>query len=289
MNNEKKKFGKLPPWLKRRLGSGDTFNHTNSTLEELGVETICSHANCPNQGECWSRGTATVLILGGICTRNCKFCSVATGKPDAPDPTEPLRIAKMASEMNIKYLVITSVDRDDLDDGGAAHFRDVMIKCRELVPDIRFEILVPDFRDSQEKSLEILEEALPFVFGHNIETTPALYSIARPGGNYQRSLDLLRMAKAKYPEAKTKTSMMLGLGEKDEDLVQCMKDLREIGCDRLSLGQYLKPSNHSLDVVDYVTPEKFDFWRDKAKELGFTWVMSSPFTRSSYHAEQDEL
>ncbi len=284
-----KKIGKLPPWLKRRLGSGMTFNHTNSTLEELGIETICTHANCPNQGECWSRGTATVLILGGICTRNCKFCSVATGKPLPPDPTEPLRIAKMAKEMGIKYLVITSVDRDDLDDGGASHFRDVMLKCRELVPEIRFELLVPDFRDSQDKSLEILEEALPFVFGHNIETTPALYSIARPGGNYRRSLELLRKAKQRYPDTKTKTSMMLGLGEKDEDLIQCMRDLQEVGCDRLSLGQYLKPSKTSLDVVEYVTPEKFDFWRDRAKELGFSWVMSSPFTRSSYHAEQDEV
>ncbi len=284
-----KKIGKLPPWLKRRLGSGNTFNHTNNTLEGLGIETICTHANCPNQGECWSRGTATVLILGGICTRNCKFCSVATGKPLPPDPTEPLRVAKMAKEMGIKYLVITSVDRDDLEDGGASHFRDVMLKCRELVPDIRFELLVPDFRDSQDKSLEILEEALPFVFGHNIETTPALYSIARPGGNYKRSLELLRKAKQKYPDTKTKTSMMLGLGEKDEDVLQCMRDLREVGCDRLSLGQYLKPSKTSLDVVEYVTPEKFDFWRDRAKELGFSWVMSSPFTRSSYHAEQDEV
>lgn len=276
---------RLPPWLKRRVGSGETFEHTNQTLDALGLDTICTHANCPNRGECWSRGTATVLILGNICTRNCKFCSVGHGKPLPPDATEPDRIAQMAKEMQLKYLVITSVDRDDLTDGGAGHFRDVILRCREVSPALGFELLVPDFRDCQDAALEILSAALPFVFGHNVETVPSLYSKARPGGDYQRSLGLLRKAKAAWPHIQTKSSLMLGLGETDEELLMVLKDLRGIGCDRLSLGQYLRPSKDSLDVVEYITPEKFDAWAHQAKDLGFTWVMSSPFTRSSYHAE----
>ena len=277
---------RLPPWLKRRMGAGQTFNHTHSTLDTLGLETICTNANCPNRGDCWSRGTATVLILGNICTRNCKFCSVGHGKPLPPDATEPDRVATMAKEMGLKYLVITSVDRDDLTDGGAGHFRDVILRCREVMPKLEFELLVPDFRDSQDASIEILKAALPFVFGHNVETVPALYSTARPGGDYQRSLALLQKAKQLLPDTQTKSSLMLGLGETDEQLLQVLKDLRAIDCDRLALGQYLKPSKDSLDVVEFITPEKFDWWAQQAKELGFTWVQSSPFTRSSYHAEE---
>lgn len=280
---------KLPPWLKRRIGYDDTYQHTSSALQHLGIETICDHANCPNKGECWSRGTATVLILGGICTRNCKFCSVATGKPLPPDPTEPKRVAELAKEMNLKYLVITSVDRDDLPDGGATHFRDTVLAARQAVEGLQFELLVPDFKDCQQKAVEILAEALPFVFGHNIETVPQLYKIARTGGDYQRSLNLIKMVKEKYPQVQTKSSMMLGLGETDEQVLQTLKDLRNNGCDRLSLGQYLKPSAQSLDVAEYVTPEKFDYWAKIAREVGFSWVMSSPYTRSSYHAELETI
>ena len=277
---------RLPEWLKRRLPAGGTYTETKDLLEELGQETICTNANCPNRGQCWDRGTATVLILGNICTRNCKFCSVGHGKPDAPDMEEPSRVAQMAKKMSIKYLVITSVDRDDLPDG-ASHFRDVMSKCREVNEGIRFELLTGDFKGCQSEATEILAESLPFVFGHNVETVPRLYPIARPGGDYARSLDLLRMVKQTYPDIPTKSSMMLGLGEKDDEVLQCMSDLRSVGCDRISLGQYLKPSKESLDVVEYVEPAKFDWWSQQAKDLGFTWVMSSPFTRSSYHAEQE--
>lgn len=278
-------YRRLPSWLKRRIGAGETFEHTHQTLETLGVQTICTHANCPNRGDCWSRGTATVLILGNICTRNCKFCAVGHGKPLPPDATEPDRVAQMAKEMGLKYLVITSVDRDDLPDGGAGHFRDVIARCRQVVPGLGFELLTPDFRDCPDAALKILTEAVPFVFGHNIETVPSLYSKARPGGDYRRSLELLRKAKSVWPKLQTKSSLMLGLGEQDEEVVAVLKDLRQAGCDRVAIGQYLRPGKDSLEVVEYVTPEKFDEWAQQARALGFDWVMSSPFTRSSYHAE----
>lgn len=276
---------RLPEWLKRRIGSGETFQHTHQTLNTLGLETICTHANCPNRGDCWSRGTATVLILGDVCTRNCKFCSVGHGKPKPADPTEPARVAAMAVEMKLRFLVITSVDRDDLPDGGAGHFRDVIQACRNASPELKYELLVPDFRDCQDKALDILDSARPFIFGHNIETVPALYSIARPGGNYQLSLNLLEKAHARWADTQTKSSIMLGLGETDAQILDVLKDLRSVGCDRVAIGQYLKPDKNSLDVVEYVHPDKFEFWAKTAKELGFNWVQSSPFTRSSYHAE----
>ncbi len=277
---------RLPPWLKRRLGAGETFQHTASTLQGLGLETICTNANCPNRGDCWSRGTATVLILGNVCTRNCRFCSVGHGKPLPPDPDEPRRVAEMARRMNLKYLVITSVDRDDLPDGGAAHFRDVIIQCRRELPDLQYELLVPDFRGCQDRAIEILSEAVPFVFGHNVETVPSLYSLARSGGDYQRSLELLRKAKVAWPNVDTKSSIMLGLGEKDQEVMQVLQNLRAVQCDRVAIGQYLRPSKESLEVVEYIHPDRFDQWADTARQLGFGWVMASPFTRSSYHAEQ---
>ncbi len=300
---------KLPPWLRRPLPTSESYNRTDNVLSSLGLETICTNANCPNRGECWSRGTATVLILGNVCTRNCKFCSVESGKPDPPDPTEPARIAEMAKQMGLKYLVITSVNRDDLPDGGAGHFRDCINEVRQQCPDIhpvrnsqtdknttrrekisngvKFEILTPDFRNCQSRALKILRDALPFVFAHNIETVPSLYPIARVGGSYQRSLNLLRIAGETYNGIQTKSSIMLGLGETDAEVEQVLKDLRNVGCDRITIGQYLKPSKNSLEVVEYVTPAKFDWWQQKAASLGFPWVMSSPFARSSYFAEQE--
>lgn len=283
-----KNTGKLAPWLRRRIGSGDAYQHTHHTLNTLGLQTICTNANCPNRGQCWERGTATVLILGNVCTRNCKFCSVAHGRPEPPDPSEPERVAAMCREMGIRYLVITSVDRDDLADGGAGHFRDVVRRCREEIEGIEFELLVPDFRDCQERAVEILSEVMPFVFGHNVETVPELYPVARSGGDYRRSLHLLGLVKEKYLNMVTKSSIMLGLGETDEQVLRVLRDLRGVGCDRLAMGQYLRPTKDSLDVVDYVEPEKFDWWKQQAKGLGFSWVMASPFTRSSYHAEQKE-
>jgi len=276
----------LPPWLKRRIPASDSYKHTHHVLSTLGLETICTNANCPNRGECWDRGTATVLILGNICTRNCAFCSVASGKPEPVDATEPMRVAKMANEMKLKYLVITSVDRDDLEDAGAGHFADVVNTCRKENPQLEFELLVPDFKGCQDKALEILSGALPFVFGHNVETVPSLYSKARPGSDYQRSLGLLKKAKEKLPHTETKSSIMLGLGESKEGVIEVLNDLRQVNCDRISIGQYLRPTKGSLEVIEYVEPEIFDWWKEKATEMGFGWVMSSPFTRSSYHAEE---
>lgn len=284
---------RLPEWLKRPLPAGEGFNNTSSTINQLGIETICTNANCPNKGQCWSRGTATVLILGNTCTRNCKFCSVAKGTPLPPDKTEPQRIAQLAKELKIKYLVITSVTRDDLPDGGAGQFKDVINAVREMNKEIKFELLVPDFcrkaspsgKNCQAKALDILSGALPFVFGHNLETIPRLYEIARSGADYQASLKLLAMAKKLWPDCPAKSSIMLGLGETDEEIEQVLRDLKNVNCDRLAIGQYLKPSKNSLEVAEYIHPEKFEFWAGRAKELGFKWVMSSPFTRSSYYAE----
>ena len=275
---------RLPEWLKRPLPVGTDYSSTNSLIEGLGIETICTNANCPNRGECWSKGTATVLILGNICTRNCNFCSVIKGAPLPPDKTEPDRVAQLAEKLKLKYLVITSVTRDDLPDGGAKHFKDVMDAVRKKISDIKFELLVPDFKNCQSAALEILADSLPFVFGHNLETVPRLYKIARSGADYQTSLNLLKMAKKLLNGCPTKSSIMLGLGETDDEIEQVLKDLRAVNCDRIALGQYLKPSKTSLDVVEYITPEKFDFWAEKAKQIGFNWVMSSPFTRSSYNA-----
>jgi len=257
-------------------------------LQDLGLQTICSNANCPNKGQCWDRGTATVLILGNICTRNCKFCSVKKGKPLPPDPTEPEKLAIMAEKMNLKYIVITCVNRDDLADGGARHFKNCIETVRNKKSEIKFEILVGDFRNNQKEALEILKPALPFVFAHNVETVPSLYPVARMGGNYKLSLNLLRIAKDMYENVQTKSSIMLGLGEKDDEVLNVLRDLRDVGCDRITIGQYLKPAKDSLDVVEYITPERFDFWKQKAIETGFSWVMSSPFTRSSYFAEQEK-
>jgi lipoic acid synthetase len=281
--NRKKR---LPPWLKRPMPLNKSFQHTEKVLYDLNLETICSNANCPNRGECWERGTATVLILGNICTRNCKFCSVATGKPKPPDPDEPLRLAEMAKQLNLKYLVITSVDRDDLADGGAGHFRDCINTFRQQCPDVKFEILTPDFRNCQVKALEILKSSLPFVFAHNVETVPSLYPKARTGGDYELSLNLLKLAKEAFDNIQTKSSIMLGLGETDSEVEHVLNDLHGAGCDRITIGQYLKPSKESLEVIEYIHPDKFDWWKQKALKLGFSWIRSSPFSRSSYFAEE---
>ncbi len=282
-----KKPKRLPPWLKRQLSASAGFRHTEQVLSSLGLETICNNANCPNRGECWTRGTATVLILGNVCTRNCKFCSVSCGRPAPPDATEPARLAQMVEEMSLKYLVITSVNRDDLPDGGAGHFRDCIEAVRKRRPQVQFEILTPDFRNCQDSALCALGSALPFVFAHNVETVPSLYRKARAGADYRRSLDLLRSAKEKYGSVRTKSSIMLGLGETDDEVENVLRDLRSVGTSSLTIGQYLKPSKASLEVVEYVTPAKFDWWKKKALDLGFSWVISEPFARSSYLAETE--
>ncbi len=285
--NNKSKIKRLPDWLRRPMPTSGEYNKTSDIVTSLGLETICMSANCPNRGQCWARGTATVLILGNICTRGCKFCSVAKGKPKPADTTEPGRIAELAKKLKLQYLVITSVNRDDLPDGGAAHFRDCINEVRKQCPDVKFEILTPDFSDCQTEAIALLAEATPFVFAHNIETIPSLYKKARAGGDYNRSLNLLKIAKDKYGGLPTKSSIMLGLGETDEEVEQVLKDLRAVGCARLTIGQYLKPSKDSLEVLKYVTPEKFDWWKQKATDLGFDWVISAPFARSSYFAEMN--
>ncbi|MFH1370241.1 MAG: lipoyl synthase [Planctomycetota bacterium] len=277
---------RLPDWLKRPMPAGRKYNKTSDIVNSLGLETICMNANCPNRGECWSRGTATVLILGKICTRNCRFCSVTKGKPEPPDKTEPAKIAKLAKKLNLHYLVITSVNRDDLPDGGASHFCDCINEVHKQCPQVKFEILTPDFRDYQNEAIEILSRAQPFVFAHNIETVPFLYPKARAGGDYKRSLNLLKLAKDRFDGVPTKSSIMLGLGEIDDEVEEVLKDLRVVGCGRLTIGQYLKPSKDSLEVVEYITPEKFNWWKQKAFGLGFNWVISAPFARSSYFAEK---
>lgn len=287
-NETKNKTRRLPSWLRRSLPTSESYNKTEKILNSLDLETICTNANCPNRGQCWNRGTATVLILGNICTRNCKFCSVAGGKPLPPDKTEPRRLAEMAKKMGLKYLVITSVNRDDLPDGGAEHFKDCINTVRKYCPEMKFEILTPDFRNGEKQAIKILEDALPFVFAHNVETVPSLYPKARAGGNYENSLKLLKMVKQSYKNIQTKSSIMLGLGETQNEVEQVMRDLRNAKCDRITIGQYLRPSKNSLEVLEYVTPEKFEWWRQKAISEGFSWVMSSPFTRSSYLAEQEK-
>jgi lipoyl synthase len=285
IRNPKFEIRRLPDWLRRPMPTAGEYSKTSDIVNSLGLETICMSANCPNRGQCWARGTATVLILGNICTRGCKFCSVTKGRPSPVDTTEPARIAELAKKLNLHYLVITSVNRDDLPDGGAGHFRDCINEVRAQCPNVKFEILTPDFRDCQNKAIDILAEATPFVFAHNVETVPSLYSKARQGGNYQISLNLLKIAKDKYGNILTKSSIMLGLGETDEEAEQVLKDLRAIGCGRLTIGQYLKPSKDSLEVVNYITPAKFDSWKQRAIDLGFNWVISAPFARSSYFAE----
>jgi lipoic acid synthetase len=279
---------KLPTWLKRRAPLGQQYRKTEELLNSLGLNTICFNANCPNRGHCWSKGTAAVLILGNICTRNCTFCSVATGSPVPPDPAEPAKIAEMVKRLGLKYLVITSVTRDDLLDDGASHFRDCINEVRRQAPQTEFEILTPDFRSCPERAIETLKDALPFVFAHNLETIPSLYRLVRPGANYRLSLHLLQTAKAACPQTHTKSSIMLGLGETDTEINHVLEDLRSVGCDRITIGQYLKPSKNAIEVTEYLPPEKFDFWKQTALKLGFSWVHAAPFARTSYLAEQQD-
>ena len=276
----------FPPWIRKGLSTGIPYHRTEGFLERLQVDTICTQARCPNQRECWARGTATILILGTTCTRNCPFCAVSHGTPEPPDTEEPRRIAELAKRLGITYLVITSVDRDDLVDKGASQFRDVVAACRSEQEAMQFELLVPDFSGVQDLALSILDAQIPFVFGHNVETVPELYGIARPGGDYTRSLDLLEKARRLWPDAPIKSSMMLGLGETEDQVLRVLNDLRSCGCNRLCLGQYLKPSKDALEVQAFIHPDSFARWKEVAKSMGFDWVISEPFARSSYHAEE---
>jgi lipoic acid synthetase len=274
-----------PEWLKRRLPAEGDFSQVRQLIESGRLHTVCQEARCPNIWECFSHRTATFLILGDRCTRNCRFCSVASGKPDPPDPGEPRRVAEAVARMGLRYAVITSVTRDDLPDGGAAHFAATIEAIRASIPGAQIEVLIPDFQGDR-ASLATVLRARPDVLNHNIETVPRLYAQVRPQADYRRSLELLRRARDFDPAIPTKSGLMLGLGERPDELRQTLTELRAAGCRILTLGQYLQPSAAHLPVEAYITPDEFADWREKALALGFAEVASGPFVRSSYHAQE---
>jgi len=274
-----------PEWIRVRLGGGESVNRVKRILRERNLHSVCEEAACPNLSECFGHGTATFMILGDICTRRCPFCDVAHGRPQPPDPAEPEQLAETIRELGLRYVVITSVDRDDLRDGGAGHFAACIRAIRERTPATRIEVLVPDFRGRMDPAVEILAAEPPDVFNHNLETVPRLYKAARPGADYQVSLDLLARFKALHTEVPTKSGLMLGLGETLEEVAQVMADLRAHGCDMLTLGQYLQPSADHFPVVRYATPEEFERLAEAGRAMGFSAVASAPLVRSSYHAD----
>ncbi|MFT5888121.1 MAG: lipoic acid synthetase [Zhongshania sp.] len=275
-----------PKWIRVRMSTGPEVGRIKSILRKHKLASVCEEAACPNLGECFSAGTATFMIMGEICTRRCPFCDVAHGRPNALDENEPRELAAAIAEMKLKYVVVTSVDRDDLRDGGAQHFSDCIRETRERSPEIRIEVLVPDFRGRMDVALDILEKEAPDVFNHNLESVPSLYKKIRPGSDYQWSLDLLKKYKQRRPDVLTKSGLMLGLGETAEELIQVMKDMRAHDIDMITMGQYLQPSKDHLAVERFVTPEEFDEFGRIAKELGFKSVASGPLVRSSYHADK---
>ena len=275
-----------PAWIRAKSPTHPEVGRLKGLLRAHRLNTVCEEASCPNLGECFAHGTATFMIMGRLCTRRCPFCDVAHGRPAPLDAGEPEQLARAIAEMKLKFVVITSVDRDDLRDGGAAHFAACIRAVRRETPSTTIEILVPDFRGRMDAALGILGEALPDVFNHNLETVPRLYKAARPGADYRHSLELLRRFKELHPGVPTKSGLMVGLGETDEEIVEVMRDLRAHGCDLLTVGQYLQPSRHHLPVARFVTPEQFAEFARIAGNLGFRNVASGPMVRSSYHADQ---
>ena len=275
-----------PEWIRMKVPDSARFREIKQILRDNNLHTVCEEASCPNIGECFSGGTATFMILGDVCTRRCPFCDVAHGKPLPPDTEEPEKLARTIAAMRLKYVVITSVDRDDLRDGGARHFVDCIRASREHSPSLKIEVLVPDFRGRLDTALEVLSEAPPDVMNHNLETVPRLYKQARPGADYMHSLKLLADFKARFPEIPTKSGLMLGLGETDEEILEVMRDLRAHNVDMLTLGQYLQPSAHHLPVLRFVTPDRFKWFEEQALAMGFTQAACGPMVRSSYHADQ---
>jgi lipoic acid synthetase len=276
-----------PEWIRARAPSeGSRFHEIKQILREKKLHTVCEEASCPNIGECFGKGTATFMILGDLCTRRCPFCDVAHGRPLPPDAEEPAHLAQTIAALKLSYVVITSVDRDDLRDGGAKHFVDCIRAVRARSPATRVEVLVPDFRGRLERALEVLDAALPDVMNHNLETVPRLYRKARPGGNYPHSLTLLKHFKARHPKIPTKSGLMVGLGETDQEILEVMRDLRAHDVDMLTVGQYLQPSPHHLPVERFVHPDTFAMFGREAEKLGFTHAAVGPMVRSSYHADQ---
>ncbi|GAB6038989.1 lipoyl synthase [Fundidesulfovibrio butyratiphilus] len=278
---------RLPPWLRVKLPRDATFGRTRALLGEMGLCTVCQSARCPNVFECFGKGVATFLVLGGVCTRGCAFCNVTPGVPEPPDPDEPARLAKAAARLGLRHVVVTSVTRDDLPDGGAAHFAAVIGSLRAELPEATVEVLTPDFLGDA-RALETVLAAGPDVFNHNLETVPELYSRARRGADYARSLDVLRRAAGRSPFVRTKSGLMLGLGETREQLVRTLSDLAEVGCSMVTVGQYLRPSRRNLPVARYVPPEEFDEVADLGRSLGIPVMYCGPLVRSS-HAAGDLL
>jgi lipoic acid synthetase len=272
-----------PSWLKVKAPGGPNYAHIKNLMRELELHTVCEEARCPNVGECWEHKAATFMILGDVCTRNCTYCAVAHGTPKVFDPLEPVRLAEAVARMGLEHVVITSVDRDDLPNGGAEAFAGCITEIRRRLPETSVEVLIPDFKGS-ERALGIVMEARPDILNHNLETAERLYRLTRPGGRYHRALDLLASARRMRPDGLTKSGIILGMGEEWEEVLVCMRDLRRSDVNILTLGQYLRPSGSHLPVARYYTPAEFDELRDIGLDLGFTHVQSSPLTRSSYHA-----
>jgi lipoic acid synthetase len=278
---------KKPDWIRVKAGSASSrFYEIKQILREHKLHTVCEEASCPNIGECFGKGTATFMIMGDKCTRRCPFCDVGHGRPDPLDANEPANLAKTIAALKLKYVVITSVDRDDLRDGGAGHFVECIRKTRELSPATTIEVLVPDFRGRDDRALEILKAAPPDVMNHNLETIPRLYKEARPGSDYAFSLNLLKKFKALHPGVPTKSGLMVGLGETDDEILAVMRDMREHQIDMLTIGQYLAPSRSHLPVRRYVHPDTFRMFEAKALEMGFTHAAVGAMVRSSYHADE---
>ncbi len=273
-----------PPWLRVRPATGEAYHWLKRLMRAKELHTVCEEAHCPNVAECWGHRTATFLILGDTCTRNCRFCNVQTGRPAPPDPDEPERVAQAVQAMDLKHAVITSVDRDDLPDGGASAFAAVIRCIRELHPGCTVEVLIPDFR-GQIEPLKVVMDERPDILNHNVETVPRLFPAVQPQCRYEWSLAVLRNAKALWPEAITKSGLMVGLGETTDEALDVLRDLRELDVDILTIGQYLQPTRQHTPIARYYTPDEFDMFRERGYEMGFRWVESGPLVRSSYNAE----
>lgn len=277
-----------PKWIRTKVANAETLSKVKQMLRDNRLHTVCEEASCPNLAECFSKGTATFMIMGDTCTRRCSFCDVKHGRPNALDEQEPAHLAETVAKMGLSYVVITSVDRDDLRDGGAGHFVACIQAVRALCPTTKIEILVPDFRGRMDVALDIMGTALPEVFNHNIETAPRLYKAARPGSDYQWSLTLLKSHKERFPQVPTKSGIMVGLGETNEEIIEVLSDLRAHNVDMLTIGQYLQPTRFHMPVARFVTPDEFNEFARIAREMGFTRVASGPMVRSSYHADKQE-
>jgi lipoic acid synthetase len=278
--------GPRPPWLRVRLSAAAAVDETRALMRRLGLNTVCEEAACPNIGECWAQKHATVMVLGRVCTRACAFCNVATGTPDAVDADEPRHLAEAVAELGLRHVVVTSVDRDDLADGGAAHFASCIRELRARTPGTTVEVLTPDFR-RKGAAVETVVDAGPDVYNHNLETVPSLYRRIRPGASYRNSLDVLARVKRRDPLRFTKSGIMVGLGEEPAEVEALMDDLRAVDCDFLTIGQYLQPTPRHAEIARYVEPAEFDAYAETARRKGFLLVASSPLTRSSYHAGRD--